>query len=1137
MYPQPRPTAVGPESAQVVASALKTNASLTTLNMERNGLGWKGGKALGEALATNSTLTRLDLSLNDIGPEGGLAFGLALKTNTSLTGLVMVRCGLGPDGGRALGEALECTVSLTHLDLTQNDLGASGGIAIGRALATNTSLTSLNYRLNRIGFGMERSIGVFARALAANTSLRWLDMAQNELGAIGGHAFGEMLQANRTLEVLSLERNELGEEGGRAVANAMASNASLKSLNVSDNELGAAGGAFAQALSVSRALTALDASKNGLGPDAGSDLGAALKQRPSAWHCLSLDLSRNHLQGGAVCIADALAVCPTVTALDLSGNLLGVEFGTALARGLCQNTTLRSLKLARNHLEDGTALGEVLAMHPALTEVDLSQNLITTIQLESQLRLGRSSLRLDMSGNPLSSPPLGVRGSVDELQAYFRLMASESTRVTRIRLMILGFGGVGKTTFSEAATRELDEMADFQSSLTPLHEWDSAMLTSWARCLRTEWSSAAAAVLESLGVQGKDVQTLVVQAEQDFEPSVALDDKARPTMNALQRKQLARAIGSLCRKGYFSTVGAVKVEGLIPLHAADGSVRECSLVDFAGQMEYLVSHQLLLTTMHALCLVIKPAPSFASPTVGASRRHHESWSYWLRYLRALSERPTGSLLLAVSQLDKLSGEEAPRTEGIFLDEFEQLRRELGNELGDAPLRLDYSPRAAESSMRTVRERLSEAVEAVAQNWWVPQSYEQLAGMVRRLGREMKTLRQLPILSTDRLRQELREEAGLRSLCDDPQLLKRGLDYLQAVGDVMTDDRLDCLLLDPVGWFASFLAHFIRDDGNRPAEVVRGVVSLEDVVVALRHEYANPEEQVPAVLALVCKLELCLPHAEAAPEAPAFLFPCLLPSAAPGDIARHWPSAGAAPAAAAAAPVIRGHRFRAALGFLPPGLFPGLVARLRLLNGRLPRGSPDDCVHSQRLWNDAAVLVFREARVLLRVDLASATLDVVVAAPADEWHFVGAAKGQASLGRWMAHLIRQFLWHSYKQIVFNEAWLCPSAKCHGLELTRADPPASFGVYSGKEFPLKAIKRKASGHVCEQEGCWHQLGVGHKLEPMALQDGQQQVCGSCQREAYFPLRAGSQFGWGNKADAQLMLAGIGLTQAKPGCSACE
>ena len=39
------------------------------------------------------------------------------------------------------------------------------------------------------------------------------------------------------------------------------------------------------------------------------------------------------------------------------------------------------------------------------------------------------------------------------------------------------------------------------------------------------------------------------------------------------------------------------------------------------------------------------------------------------------------------------------------------------------------------------------------------------------------------------------------MADDPQLLKRGLDYLQAVGDVMTDERLDCLLLDPVGWSA------------------------------------------------------------------------------------------------------------------------------------------------------------------------------------------------------------------------------------------------------------------------------------------------------------------------------------------------
>ena len=596
-----------------------------------------------------------------------------------------------------------------------------------------------------------------------------------------------------------------------------------------------------------------------------------------------------------------------------------------------------------------------------------------------------------------------------ELHAYLKLLASESTAVTRIRLMTLGFGGVGKTTFCTAATRRLEEMAHFQGSLTPLCGWDTPMMASWARCLGTEWCQAAAAVIEAHGVQGKDLRPLVVREAGGDEhgvgehrPSEAMEAMVSGALSAAHRQKFAQAIGALLFKGYFSTVGAIKVAGTIPLQGADGSRRECSLVDFAGQMEYLVSHQLLLTTMHALCIVIKPAPSFAAPDAphGASRRHHESWQYWLRYLRALSKRPTGSLLLAVSQLDRVAGDEAEAAECALIEEFEQLRHELGDGLGDAPLRLDYSPASAEGSMAAVRQRLSESADSVAQDWWVPQSYERLAAMVRRLLAEMKKARALPVLSREVLRRELRADgsASLRAMADDPQLLKRGVEYLEAVGDVMTDDRLDVLLLDPVDWFASFLAHFIRDDGNRPAEVVRGVVSLGDIVAALRHEYASPDEQVPEVMALVCKLELCIPHVEAAPGTVAYLFPCLLPAATASDLAAHWPScapSGSTAATSSTAPVVRGHRFRAASGFLPPGLFPGLIARLVRLNGRCSPGDPEDCTHSSRVWCDAAVLAFREARVLLRIDLREATLDIVAAAPADEHHFVGAAKGQVS----------------------------------------------------------------------------------------------------------------------------------------------
>jgi hypothetical protein len=72
--------------------------------------------------------------------------------------------------------------------------------------------------------------------------------------------------------------------------------------------------------------------------------------------------------------------------------------------------------------------------------------------------------------------------------------------------------------------------------------------------------------------------------------------------------------------------------------------------------------------MHALYLVIQPAPSFADrPSTRAG------WRYWLKFLRALGDRRNESLLLAVSQLDKVVGGplEAPVEKGLAL-EFKRL---------------------------------------------------------------------------------------------------------------------------------------------------------------------------------------------------------------------------------------------------------------------------------------------------------------------------------------------------------------------------------------------------------------------------------------------------------------------------------
>ena len=926
------------------------------------------------------------MSLNDVAPEGGAAIARGLRSNASITELTLVRCGLGPGGGKALGEALATNTTVRALDITQNDLGVDGGVAFGKALAVNSTLHTLSMRFNRIGFGLERATA-FAEALEVNTSLTFLDMAQNELGKIGAAAFARALAKNSTLRTLHFERNELLPEGRRALGAALAANVGLTSLNVSQNELGEGAAAFRDALASNRTLTALDLSQNGIVADGCAEIAAGVAGSPTLG---TLILDRNVFgDAGGEALAAALRSAPNGLT-ELSLVRCGLRTcGAALAAALPASAGLRALRLSRNDLDDasGVALCDATAAHPTLHAVDLSSNAIGALPIECQLRLAHkladATVRIDLSGNLLTSPPLAHRADPATLGDYLRMLAAEPRAVSRVRCMVVGFGGVGKTTFCRAATCAGEELSEYHASLIGVGQWTPAMIASWARGLATqrgdEWAAKASALLAANGVAGADLAALLAAADgaalrpaaegigallatggagggaAEVRPSAALEEMcAAGGLDARECRQLALAICSLLRKGYFSTVGAVKVEGELVLTGGTGAVaeRRCSLVDFAGQMEYLVSHQLLLASMHTLCVVIQPEGSHAD----ATSKHHGSWRYWLQFLAALGDRRTKSMVLASSQLDRVPAAAAAAAEATAAAEFASLRAKLGDGLGEAPTRLDYRPDAIAASLGAVVARLSAAADAVSSDWWVPASYEHLAAVVGSVKEAKARARALPILSRAELVGAIEADGhdGLRRMCVDPLMLQRGIDYLEAVGDVMSDGRLDVLLLDPVGWFAGFLAHFIRDDGNPPAEVVRGVVSLPDVVAALRHEYLAPETQVPEVMALVCNLELCVELSTLERDASGagrYLFPCLLPAATPHEIALHWPRD--APTTAAAELIVRGHRFRASGAFLPPGVFPSLVARLARL--------PQDWVRASRLWKDAAVLHFQARR--------------------------------------------------------------------------------------------------------------------------------------------------------------------------------
>ena len=320
-----------------------------------------------------------------------------------------------------------------------------------------------------------------------------------------------------------------------------------------------------------------------------------------------------------------------------------------------------------------------------------------------------------------------------------------------------------------------------------------------------------------------------------------------------------------------------------------------------------------------------------------------------------------------------------------------------------------------------------------------------------------------------------------------------------------------LLIDPIGWFSGFLAHFIKDDlavstiQIDPSKLQRGVVNLDTVMEALKHEYTSPSEHIPQVMALLCGLEMCVPLKTAdtgidgrlpasasvndSAQPTTYLFPCLLPRLISQSVAGKS-------ASMANLQSIRGHRFRESSGFIPPGLFAGIMARFYK---QFPCGS----MHPSRMWNDYVLLEFnhKSTGVLVRLNIDSATIDVIGWAEQSELLFVGAAKGQASVVIWVAHLIRTMLAQSYSQLNFDEYWLCPNSKCHGIDA------GSASEYHGSEYLLSQRDTRRSigkSHDCVGSGCFHFLGLGHSVDQVSLRKECIGSCKSCGTSPVFRLR---------------------------------
>jgi Ca2+-binding EF-hand superfamily protein len=122
-------------SGHYIARTLLWNKTLTSLQLERNGIGSAGTQAIAKALVGHPTLRALNLSANVCGADAGTALASMLMANTVLTDVQLADNCMSNSTARVMTQMLHRNTSLLSLDLSSNLFTAEPCKDLCRALA------------------------------------------------------------------------------------------------------------------------------------------------------------------------------------------------------------------------------------------------------------------------------------------------------------------------------------------------------------------------------------------------------------------------------------------------------------------------------------------------------------------------------------------------------------------------------------------------------------------------------------------------------------------------------------------------------------------------------------------------------------------------------------------------------------------------------------------------------------------------------------------------------------------------------------------------------------------------------------------------------------------------------------------
>jgi Ran GTPase-activating protein (RanGAP) involved in mRNA processing and transport len=190
--------------AHYIAEFLKTNRTLTMLNIRRAKIGDAGVTDIGKALEENPTLLELELARNDIASAGAKNLTSSLQKNHTLRWLsIEENADMKAKGAGYFAELLKITTSLAFLNLSSTGVRDAGAEAIAAAICANHKLPPfhLGFQINRI---TDKGILSLVSAIKSGRLIA-LDLAANEnLTSAAMTMLREALQNNKHFRYINV---------------------------------------------------------------------------------------------------------------------------------------------------------------------------------------------------------------------------------------------------------------------------------------------------------------------------------------------------------------------------------------------------------------------------------------------------------------------------------------------------------------------------------------------------------------------------------------------------------------------------------------------------------------------------------------------------------------------------------------------------------------------------------------------------------------------------------------------------------------------------------------------------------------------------------------------------------------------